>query len=140
VKNCYLEGAGWDFENGCLTDPDPMELIVSMPIIHFKPTVGLGLYKLNPADPHSLKAPGFIDQPSNLKTEKPQPVSSLSLFQIQLVTTLHHGHEEEERQGHLQLSAVHVPRAHGVARAPVVHGGEVLVNRSTYQVTVLPIK
>ena len=38
VKNCYLEGAGWDFENGCLTDPDPMELIVSMPIIHFKPT------------------------------------------------------------------------------------------------------
>ena len=38
VKDMYLEGAGWDFENGCLTDPEPMELIVSMPIVHFKPT------------------------------------------------------------------------------------------------------
>ena len=38
IKNCYLEGAGWDFENSCLTDPEPMELIVNMPIIHFKPS------------------------------------------------------------------------------------------------------
>lgn len=37
VKGTFLEGAGWDFENGCLTEPDPMELIVPMPIIHFKP-------------------------------------------------------------------------------------------------------
>ena len=38
VKGMFLEGAGWDFENGCLMEPDPMELIVPMPIIHFKPT------------------------------------------------------------------------------------------------------
>jgi len=37
VKGTFLEGAGWDFENNCLCEPDPMELIVSMPIIHFKP-------------------------------------------------------------------------------------------------------
>ena len=38
VKGMFLEGAGWDFENGCLMEPDPMELIVPMPIVHFKPT------------------------------------------------------------------------------------------------------
>lgn len=30
-------GAGWDFEAGCLCEPDPMELIVPMPVLHFKP-------------------------------------------------------------------------------------------------------
>jgi len=38
VKGMYLEGGGWDFESGCLTEPEPMELIVPMPIIHFRPT------------------------------------------------------------------------------------------------------
>eukprot|EP00983_Pelagomonas_calceolata_P134859 1162101-Pelagomonas_calceolata.AAC.2 len=30
------QGGGWDFEAGCLTEPEPMELIVPMPIILFK--------------------------------------------------------------------------------------------------------
>ena len=38
VKGMFLEGAGWDHAAGCLAEPEPMELIVSMPIIHFKPT------------------------------------------------------------------------------------------------------
>lgn len=33
----YLEGGGWDGELNCLCEPNPMELMVSMPIIHFKP-------------------------------------------------------------------------------------------------------
>lgn len=37
IKHTYLEGAGWSVENGCLCEPQPMELIVPMPIIHFKP-------------------------------------------------------------------------------------------------------
>jgi len=37
VKGLFLEGGGWDFEAGCLTEPEPMELIVPMPIILFKP-------------------------------------------------------------------------------------------------------
>lgn len=37
IKGLFLEGAGWDFENGCLCEPEPMELIVPMPIILFKP-------------------------------------------------------------------------------------------------------
>lgn len=40
VKSMYLEGGGWDFANGCLCEPEPMELIVPMPILHFKPTEG----------------------------------------------------------------------------------------------------
>eukprot|EP00879_Flechtneria_rotunda_P005109 GHRR01005390.1.p1 GENE.GHRR01005390.1~~GHRR01005390.1.p1 ORF type:complete len:1589 (+),score=542.70 GHRR01005390.1:1679-6445(+) len=37
VKGMFLEGGGWDFESGCLCEPQPMELIVVMPIIHFRP-------------------------------------------------------------------------------------------------------
>ena len=33
----FLEGAHWDFDNSCLTEPTPMELFCSMPVIHFKP-------------------------------------------------------------------------------------------------------
>lgn len=36
IRGTFLEGAGWDWENGCLCEPDPMELIVPMPIILFK--------------------------------------------------------------------------------------------------------
>ncbi|EFJ08553.1 hypothetical protein SELMODRAFT_185288 [Selaginella moellendorffii] len=39
VKGLFLEGAGWDSKNECLTEPKPMELIVPMPIILFKPVV-----------------------------------------------------------------------------------------------------
>jgi len=37
INNLYLEGAGWDEENVCLQEPKPMELIVTLPLIHFKP-------------------------------------------------------------------------------------------------------
>ncbi|GLD91835.1 hypothetical protein PINS_up000368 [Pythium insidiosum] len=37
VKGLILEGARWDFDHDCLTEPFPMELHSSMPILHFKP-------------------------------------------------------------------------------------------------------
>jgi dynein heavy chain len=37
VKGLFLEGAGWSYDNSALCEPEPMELIYSMPIIHFKP-------------------------------------------------------------------------------------------------------
>lgn len=37
VKGLYLEGAGWDKKQSCLIEPRPMQLVCSMPIIHFKP-------------------------------------------------------------------------------------------------------
>jgi dynein heavy chain len=33
----FLEGARWDLDNSCLTEPIPMELCCSMPVTHFKP-------------------------------------------------------------------------------------------------------
>jgi len=37
ISGIFLEGAGWDVDGSALTEPRPMELIVSMPIIHFRP-------------------------------------------------------------------------------------------------------
>lgn len=37
IRGLYLEGASWDHEAQCLCEPSPMELIVPMPIIWFKP-------------------------------------------------------------------------------------------------------
>lgn len=40
VSGFFLEGASWNFESGYLEEPKPMELIATMPIIHFKPVEG----------------------------------------------------------------------------------------------------
>ncbi|KAH9593471.1 Dynein heavy chain [Trypanosoma melophagium] len=37
VRGIFLEGAGWNAETRTLCEPRPLELIVPMPIIHFKP-------------------------------------------------------------------------------------------------------
>ena len=37
IKGLFLEGARWDLDAGCLSEPKPMELFCPMPIIHFKP-------------------------------------------------------------------------------------------------------
>jgi dynein heavy chain len=37
VRGLWLEGAGWSTEANALCEPRPMELIVPMPFIHFKP-------------------------------------------------------------------------------------------------------
>ncbi|XP_023311334.1 dynein heavy chain 2, axonemal [Anoplophora glabripennis] len=49
VKSTYLEGAGWDKKNAMLIEPQPMQLVCAMPLIHFKPVEQLkkktrGLY------------------------------------------------------------------------------------------------
>ena len=40
VKGLYLEGARWDVENGCLGEPNAMELYSTLPLVHFKPVEG----------------------------------------------------------------------------------------------------
>ncbi|XP_049825071.1 dynein axonemal heavy chain 2-like [Aethina tumida] len=37
VKGLYLEGGGWDKKMACLIEPQPMQLVVPMPLINFKP-------------------------------------------------------------------------------------------------------
>eukprot|EP00730_Choanoeca_flexa_P002353 TRINITY_DN11019_c0_g1_i1.p1 TRINITY_DN11019_c0_g1~~TRINITY_DN11019_c0_g1_i1.p1 ORF type:complete len:1435 (+),score=328.02 TRINITY_DN11019_c0_g1_i1:91-4305(+) len=45
VRGLYLEGAGWDKKRACLEEAAPMELVCSMPTIHFKPTENKKLAK-----------------------------------------------------------------------------------------------
>ena len=47
VRGIYLEGAGWSEEGNCMCEPKPMELIVNMPIIHFKPRRNEGKQAVN---------------------------------------------------------------------------------------------
>lgn len=42
IRGMYLEGAGWDSDRSALCEPKPMELIVHMPVIHFKPKLHTG--------------------------------------------------------------------------------------------------
>ena len=37
IKGLYLEASGWDKKNACLVEAEPMQLVVSMPTILFKP-------------------------------------------------------------------------------------------------------
>lgn len=37
VKGLFLEGAGWEKKQACLIEPQPMQLVCAMPLIHFKP-------------------------------------------------------------------------------------------------------
>ncbi|XP_072759448.1 dynein axonemal heavy chain 2 [Anoplolepis gracilipes] len=37
IRSIFLEGAGWDKENGILIEPAPMQLVCNMPVIHFRP-------------------------------------------------------------------------------------------------------
>ena len=37
VKGMHLQGAGWDKKNACLIEAEPMQLVCSIPTIHFKP-------------------------------------------------------------------------------------------------------
>lgn len=41
VKGTFLEGAGWDKKAACLIEPQPMQLVCPMPLIHFKPVEAL---------------------------------------------------------------------------------------------------
>lgn len=45
IRGIFLEGAGWDMDTSTLCEPNPMELIVHMPIIHFKPQLRTGKAK-----------------------------------------------------------------------------------------------
>ena len=40
VTGLYLEGAAWDHDRSQLDEPEPMQLNIPMPVIHFKPVQG----------------------------------------------------------------------------------------------------
>lgn len=49
VKGLYLEGAGWEKRSACLIEAEPMQLVCTLPTVHFKPVenrkkAGKGMY------------------------------------------------------------------------------------------------
>merc|ERR1712146_74321 len=69
VKGLFLEGARWDVDNGFLSEPQPMELFSSMPVIHFRPVenkkkVSKGIYAcplyMYPFRSGSRERPSFV--------------------------------------------------------------------------------
>ena len=37
IRGLFLEGAQWNKPDGCLMEPEPMQLFAPMPVVHFKP-------------------------------------------------------------------------------------------------------
>jgi dynein heavy chain len=86
----FLEGSRWDFDNSCLTNPTPMELFCSMPVIHFKPVENKkksskGMYScplyMYPLRTGSRERPSFViscDVKSGVQTSDYWTLSSAS--------------------------------------------------------------
>ncbi|CCW67502.1 unnamed protein product [Phytomonas sp. Hart1] len=75
VRGIYLEGAGWNFENNTLCEPNPMELIVRMPVIHFIPK----LHTNKPPTESIYKAPLYMYPIRTGTRERPSFVVAIDL-------------------------------------------------------------
>lgn len=69
VSGLFLEGAKWDADGSCLSEPEPMQLFAPMPVIHFKPrevqkSTTRGIYKcpmyLYPVRTGTRERPSFM--------------------------------------------------------------------------------
>jgi dynein heavy chain len=69
VRGMFLEGARWDEDEGYLTEPLPMQLFATMPVVHFKPVEnkkkgGKGMYTcplyLYPVRTGTRERPSFM--------------------------------------------------------------------------------
>jgi dynein heavy chain len=82
IRGLWLEGAGWNYEQSYLCEPEQMELVYSMPIIQFKPVEararrsGRGVYQcplyMYPLRTGSRERPSFmitVDLKSGQSTE-----------------------------------------------------------------------
>ena len=47
LEGLHLEGAGWDFDHGCLTDPSAKQLVSRMPLIKIMPTEAHRVHRIN---------------------------------------------------------------------------------------------
>ena len=45
INGLWLEGAKWDGDKNCITEPEPMKLFYKMPVIQFKPVLTEGKQK-----------------------------------------------------------------------------------------------
>lgn len=75
VRGVFLEGAGWNAEHNTLCEPRPMELIVAMPIIHFKPK----LRSAKPKEVTSYECPLYMYPVRTGTRERPSFVVAVDL-------------------------------------------------------------
>ena len=47
IEGLHLEGAGWDLNHGCLTDPSAKQLVFRMPLIKIIPTEAHRVHRIN---------------------------------------------------------------------------------------------
>nr|XP_042907190.1 dynein axonemal heavy chain 2 isoform X1 [Parasteatoda tepidariorum]XP_042907240.1 dynein axonemal heavy chain 2 isoform X1 [Parasteatoda tepidariorum] len=80
IRGLYLEGAGWDRTNSLLTDPEPLKLITSLPVVHFKPVIESSIR-------------GIYNCPCYYTSKRTdEEGNSLELFSIDLKTKKGKGH------------------------------------------------
>ncbi|RNF10287.1 1-beta dynein [Trypanosoma rangeli] len=75
VRGISLEGAGWNVETNTLCEPRPLELIVPMPIIHFKPK----LRDNKPRSPSIYECPLYMYPVRTGTRERPSFVVAVDL-------------------------------------------------------------
>lgn len=75
IKGIYLEGAGWNPETSTLCEPRPMELIVHMPVIHFKPKLRIS----KPRPPSIYECPMYMYPVRTGTRERPSYVLAVDL-------------------------------------------------------------
>eukprot|EP01083_Nonionella_stella_P177342 623003_1 len=84
IAGLYLEGAGWNHADGCLTNPIAMKLNTQMPVIHFKPieknTKKKQKEKKEEKSQHALyECPAYLYPIRTGTREKPSFVCNVSL-------------------------------------------------------------
>lgn len=75
VRGIYLEGAGWSAESNTLCEPNPMELVVHMPVIHFNPKIRTG----KPKPPSTYECPLYMYPIRTGTRERPSFVVAVDL-------------------------------------------------------------
>lgn len=81
IYGLFLEGAGWDFDNGCLMKQKPKELIVELPII-----------AIVPIEASKLKLKDMIKVPVYVTQDRRNAAGVGRVFDADLSSTVHPSH------------------------------------------------
>ncbi|KAL8445205.1 hypothetical protein Emed_005763 [Eimeria media] len=74
VKRLYLEGASWNLEGMCLKEPEPMQLVHEMPVVHLKPVA-----RKRPSSDSLYMCPVYIYPCRTGTSERPSLVTTQEL-------------------------------------------------------------
>lgn len=81
IHGLYLEGAGWDSQNGCLVKQNPKELIKDLPVM-----------KVIPIEAHKLKLQNTFRTPVYTTSDRRNAMGVGLVFEADLYTIEHLSH------------------------------------------------